>query len=243
MKNKYFLIIPFFSLLIACNSDNKNTDTQKDTEKERVAKLPRQKVSVNTQYGEMIIELFNETPKHRDNFLKLAKEGFYDSLLFHRVQPNFMIQGGDPDTRGSVEPSQLLGMGGADKRIESEITSKFIMRQGAICGYHQGTGLFPDKSSNSSQFMIIHGNPLKAIQLREASIKNMMDYTPQQIHLYEMYGGSPQLDGKHTVFGQIVEGMHILNKIVAVKTYRSINPQLPDRPVEDIRMVVKVIEE
>ena len=116
------------------------------------------------------------------------------------------------------------------------------MRQGALCGFHSGVGLHPDKSSHPSQFMLIHGQVLKAYQLQDLSIKNQMDYTPEQIELYEMYGGSPQLDGKYTIFGQIIEGLHILDKIVHAPTHRSLQSNLPDRPVDDIRMVVKVIE-
>ena len=111
MNKNYYLIIPFFFLLFACNSSNNSTDIHVETEEERIAKLPRPKVSISTQYGEMIIELFNETPKHRDNFLKLAKEGFYDSLLFHRVQPNFMIQGGRSRLKGKSRTQSVTWHG------------------------------------------------------------------------------------------------------------------------------------
>ncbi|MDC0230579.1 peptidylprolyl isomerase [Aureispira] len=237
MKNSFFPLFIFFLYLTSCSTEHVSDNGTSDIEN-----LLRQKISINTQYGEMILELFNETPKHRDNFLKLAKEGFYDSLLFHRVQPNFMVQGGDPESRGKVEPSKILGMGGAEKRIKAEISSKFIMRQGAICGFHRGTGHYPDKSSNGTQFMIIHGQPLKAYQINQISLENKINYSPEQVQLYEMYGGSPQLDGKYTIFGQVIKGINVLNKIVQVKTHRSLNPQLPDRPAEDIHMVVKILE-
>ena len=236
MQQQLYLFLFFLGSLTACTSTN---TTENGTE---ISNAPRPKVAINTSHGEIIIELFNETPQHRDNFLKLAKEGFYDSLLFHRVQPNFMVQGGDPDSRGEVESNQMLGMGGPDYRIPSEINSNFIMRQGALCGFHRGVKHQPDKSSNGSQFMIIHGQPLKDYQVREMSIDNQMTYTQEQIQLYEMYGGSPQLDGKYTIFGQIVQGTDVLDKIVYAKTYRSEDPTLPDRPLEDIRMTVKVIE-
>lgn len=234
MQQHLYLFLFFLGSLTACTSTTEN-----GTE---ISNAPRPKVAINTSYGEIVIELFNETPQHRDNFLKLAKEGFYDSLLFHRIQPNFMIQGGDPDSRGTVESNQMLGMGGPNYRIPAEINSNFVMRQGALCGFHRGVKHHPDKSSNGSQFMIIHGQPLKAYQVREMSIDNQMTYTPEQIQLYETYGGSPQLDGKYTIFGQIVQGTDVLDKIVHAKTYRSEDPTLPDRPLEDIRMTVKVIE-
>lgn len=229
-----FTLLFFVVLLLFYSCGSSTTDASNNS--------TRPKVSIKTSYGEMIIELFNETPLHRDNFLKLAKAGFYDSLMFHRVQPFFMIQGGDPDSKGHVEPNQLLGMDNAEDRIPAEINPNFIMRQGALCGFHSGVGLHPDKSSHPSQFMLIHGQILKAYQLQDVSIKNQMDYTKEQIDLYEMHGGSPQLDGSYTIFGQIIQGIHVLDKIVNAKTYRSIKANLPDRPVDDIRMVVKVIE-
>lgn len=232
---KFLIIIALF--FVACSPD------VVENSENAIEKLPRPRVSITTQYGEMVFELFNETPLHRDNFLKLVKEGFYDSLLIHRVQSNFMIQGGDPDSRGEVAPNQLLGSGGDDKRIAAEIMDKFVMRQGALCGFHNGVGHHPDKSSNAFQFMIIHGQPLKGYQLQDYSVKNGINYTPQQILLYEKYGGSPQLDGKYTIFGQLLEGVHVLDKIVQVKTHRDVTPGLPDRPLEDIRMIVKVLEE
>ncbi|BDS14078.1 peptidylprolyl isomerase [Aureispira anguillae] len=216
--------------------------TNSSTPPDLVIEQPRTKVSIQTQYGEMLIELFNETPKHRDNFLKLVKEGFYDSLLFHRVQPNFMIQGGDPESKGAVAPDYWLGNGNTKDRIPAELNSKFIMRQGALCGFHKGVGHQPDKSSNGSQFMIIHGQALKAYQVKEISLKNKVNYTPEQIHLYEMYGGTPQYDNTYTVFGQIIKGMNVLDKIVQAKTHRSVDPTLPDRPIEDIRMIVNIVE-
>lgn len=240
MQKQFYLFLLLASLMGACTPSTPS-DPVADKQ-EAIESLPRPQVAITTPYGEMVIELFNETPKHRDNFLKLAKEGFYDSLLFHRVQPNFMIQGGDPDSRDSVPPEQYLGMGNAENRIPAEISSKFIMRQGALCAFHKGVGHHPDKSSNGSQFMIIHGQPLKGYQVKELSLKTKVDYTTEQIKLYEMYGGTPQYDNMYTVFGQVIKGMPILEKIVHAKTYRSIDGKLPDRPIEDIRMTVKVID-
>lgn len=240
MQKQYYFFLLIGLLISACTANS--SDPVVD-EREAIEALPRPKVSITTSYGEIVIELFNETPKHRDNFLKLAREGFYDSLLFHRVQPNFMIQGGDPDSRDSVPPEQYLGMGNADNRIPAEISSKFIMRQGAVCAFHKGIGHHPDKSSNGSQFMIIHGQPLKGYQVKELSLKTKVDYTPEQIKLYEMYGGTPQYDNMYTIFGQVIEGMPVLEKIVHAKTYRSVDGTLPDRPIEDIRMLVKIIDD
>lgn len=228
--------------LIACNNDNPADNGEQQDGEEIVDNTPRQKVKIATNYGEMVFELFNETPLHRDNFIKLAKENFYDSLLFHRVQKNFMIQGGDPTSRGEVEPIQVLGEGKLDYTIEAEINPKFIMRQGALVGFHEGIGRNPSKASNAAQFMVIHGQPLKAYQLQDMAQKNNMQYTPNQIMLYEKYGGSPTMDGKYTIFGQLISGQHVLDKIVNAKTFRMQDPKMPDRPVEDIRMTVDVVE-
>jgi len=241
MQKQFYLFLLIGLLISACTPSTPSDPVGE--EQDAIEALPRPKISITTPYGEIVMELFNETPKHRDNFLKLAREGFYDSLLFHRVQPNFMIQGGDPDSRDSVPPEQYLGMGNAENRIPAEISSKFIMRQGALCAFHKGIGHHPDKSSNGSQFMIIHGQPLKGYQVKELSLKTKVDYTPEQIKLYEMYGGTPQYDNMYTVFGQVIEGMPVLEKIVHAKTHRSVDATLPDRPIEDIRMSVKVIDD
>jgi cyclophilin family peptidyl-prolyl cis-trans isomerase len=241
MKQSFYFFLLFLLVFNACTSETTPNNDSEDNTSTEIEAMPRQKVSIKTQYGEIIVELFNETPKHRDNFLKLAKEGFYDSLMFHRIQPNFMIQGGDPDSRGIVPASQALGLNDSIERIPAEINPNFIMRQGALCGFHTGLGRHPNRSSNGSQFIIIHGTPIKGYQLNQAALTNNMDYTPDQIHLYEMYGGSPQLDGRHTIFGQILEGTHILDKIVHAKTHSPGEGKLPDRPIEDIRMIVKPV--
>ena len=131
--------------------------------KPSAAKSERAQVAIKTMQGTMIVELFNETPLHRDNFLKLVETGFYDSLLLHRVQAGFMVQGGDPDSRGIVPPEKRLGFGQTEQRIKAEINTQFIMRQGALCGYHMGLGMQADKSSNGSQFMLIHGQAIKEL--------------------------------------------------------------------------------
>ncbi len=237
---KYFYLLGLALFLGACSGElipnpEENPDPIIDN-------TPRTKVRIQTIYGDMVFELFNETPQHRDNFIKLAKEGFYDSLMFHRVQRNFMIQGGDPDSRGEVKPEQLLGMSQLKYTIPAEIIPSFVMRQGALVGFHEGVSKNKSKASHGSQFMVIHGQPLRGYQLQDVSEKNGMQYTPEQIQLYEKYGGTPSMDSKYTIFGQLVEGLYVLNKIVAVKTYRSQDPVLPDRPLKDIRMTVKIEE-
>lgn len=225
-------------MLMGCDNPQKPTsNTRKTPTKERMH------VAIETGYGTMVVELFNETPLHRDNFIQLVKNGFYDGLLIHRVQSGFMLQGGDPNSRGPIAAETRLGFGNAKRRIKAEIDPQFVMRQGALCGYHKGVSTQADKSSNGSQFMLIHGQAIKAYQLNQQSLTNKIEYSPEQIDLYELYGGAPQLDGNYTIFGQVVEGMHVLNKIVGVRTHRSVDPQLPDRPLKDVRIQMSLIKE
>lgn len=222
-------------LLFGCSEANHSNST------DDVNEAPRKKVVLQTRYGSIALELFNETPLHRDNFLKLVREKFYDSLLIHRVQPNFMIQAGDPNSRGQVEPSQLLGRE-SQKKIEAEILPKFIMRQGALVAFHEGR-VGKGNQSDAFQFMIIHGQPLKKNQVIAHGKEHNISYSAEQLELYRLYGGSPVLDRRYTIFGQITSGTNVLNEIVHVRTYRDENPLLPDRPLEDIRMkIYEVVE-
>ena len=193
-------------------------------------------IVIHTYYGSMTFVLFNETPLHKQNFLDKIDTKFYDSLLFHRVQPQFMIQGGDPTSRGEVGPAMVLGEGGQSQYIDAEIDPKFIMCKGALVAFHDGVKKNPSKRSNSSQFMILHGQALKEMHFLPAN--NDRSYTEEQIKLYLLRGGCPQLDGQYTIFGQLVDGWHILDKIALSPTYRSVDPYLPDRPTRDIRMSI-----
>lgn len=244
LKIARWLTLGFLLLLLgltACQSNNNQETDPNAPNTTNPDQSPRTRVAIHTRLGDMVVELFNETPKHRDNFLRLVKEGFYEDLLIHRVQSNFMLQGGDPLSRDSVPPEQYLGQDTTKRRIEAEINEQFILRQGALCGFHSGEGAHPDKSSHYSQFMLVHGQAIRAYQLEKLSLENNMDYNPDQVQLYENYGGLPQYDGRYTIFGQVVEGMHVLDKIVKVKTWRTENAQWPDRPKEDIRLSMEVL--
>lgn len=205
-----------------------------------IAALPRAQVQIETRHGSMTIELFNETPLHRDNFVDKVKSGFYDSLLIHRVQPNFMAQGGDPDSRGEVPEEQFLGTRQLKYTIPSEIQPGFILRHGALCGFHNN---HPDKASHGSQFMLIHGQPLRTYQIKQVGLEKNREYTPEEIATYEQYGGLPQHDGKYTVFGQVIKGEKVLDQIVYAPTLRSTNSSLPDRPIEDIRLRMTLLRD
>jgi cyclophilin family peptidyl-prolyl cis-trans isomerase len=260
-------------LLVACGNAQDNGDK-------------RPIVLIKTGFGDMKVALYNETPKHRDNFLKLAKEGYYDGLLFHRVIKDFMIQGGDPETR-NAKPDQQLGNGGPGYEIDNEINAKLLHKKGALAAARQGDQTNPLKKSSGSQFYIVQGivfpaNDLPALeakgneklaqsymrQLTMANEDSLKFYqqsgnqvalallgerlqneaiakakktpfklTEEQKQVYTTIGGTPHLDGGYTVFGEVIEGLSVLDSIATQPT----GPY--DRPLKDLRMEMKVIKE
>ena len=190
-------------------------------------------VEISTDYGVMKVKLYNSTPKHRDNFLKLASEGFYDGLLFHRVIKGFMVQGGDPDSKGA-DPSKRLGGGGPGYQIDAEIGALHF--KGALAAARTGDAGNPQRRSSGSQFYIVQGQPVPLNQIDQMTSRNGMTYTDEQKKKYAEVGGTPFLDNQYTVFGEVVEGMDVIDKIAAVQTANG------DRPVQDVAMTVKVIK-
>jgi cyclophilin family peptidyl-prolyl cis-trans isomerase len=194
---------------------------------------PRKAV-VETEYGNMVIELSDETPQHRDNFVKLVEEGFYDDLLFHRVIQNFMIQGGDPDSKGAPA-GQPLGAGGPGYTIPAEITPALIHKKGALSAARQGDAVNPQKASSGSQFYVVQGKIVSDQELDAHQQRKGFTYTPEQREAYKTIGGAYFLDQDYTVFGQVVEGLDVIDKIAAVQC----NPQA--RPVQDVKMKVRML--
>ena len=245
------------------------------------------KVLIKTPLGDITVRLYDETPLHRDNFLKLAREGYYDGTLFHRVIKNFMVQGGDPDSRGA-SPTAHLGAGGPDYTIPAEFNKSLIHKKGALAAARQGDEVNPEKRSSGSQFYIVTGeiysagkltqlerqmaqqqlqnifnglvvdNRSRIIELRKnrdnaglmalqedlqkktyalAKEQGEPKYTPEQREVYTSIGGTPFLDQNYTVFGEVEEGLDVVDKIQLVRT------QTGDRPVEDITMQISVLEE
>lgn len=184
---------------------------------------------ISTDFGDMKVKLYNSTPQHRDNFIKLANEDYYDGTLFHRVMANFMIQGGDPDSRGAA-PGVQLGMGGPGYTIPAEIGA--LHMKGALAAARTNN---PQKASSGSQFYIVHGNPVTAAQLDASAQRKGRAYTDLQKQLYEELGGRPDLDFEYTVFGEVVEGMEVIDAIAAVATNTG------NRPLEDVSMTVKIL--
>lgn len=194
------------------------------------------KVLMETTMGPIVLELYNETPMHRDNFIKLAQEGVYDGLLFHRVIEKFMIQAGDPKSR-EAEPGILLGEGSLGYTIPAEIVPHLFHRRGALCAARQGDDVNPKHESSASQFYIVQGAAFSEEMLMKIGERFHKKYTPEQIEIYAKEGGAPHLDGDYTVFGQVVKGIEVVDAIAGVPCDEN------NRPEEDVRIIsVKVLD-
>ncbi len=193
-------------------------------------KTKEQRALISTDDGDITIMLYNSTPQHRDNFIKLVKSGFYDSLLFHRVIDQFMIQGGDPTSKNSPA-DQLLGSGGPGYEIPAEIGAPHL--RGALAAARLAS---KDKKSSGSQFYIVTGVKQKETELKYYEDQKRIKYNETQRDIYMNQGGYPGLDMEYTVFGEVVSGMDVVEKIAK-------EPKNPnDRPLRDIRMKIKMID-
>ena len=242
------------------------------------------KVKIQTMLGDIIVRLYDDTPIHRDNFIKLVKEGYYDGTLFHRVIKDFMIQGGDPDSKGAPA-GKMLGVGGPDYTLDAEIKDGLFHKRGALAAARQGDEVNPERRSSGSQFYIVWGQKYNEGQLRQFSKqlkmqrvqqifnrlasehrdeimqmrrernraelqelqdklateaeKRTADYiglSEEQMKIYSTIGGTPHLDGQYTVFGEVADGLDVVEMIQSSVTGRG------DRPVDDIEMRISVIE-
>ena len=275
ISNKILLICLAFIALTACSAGSKKqTNHHMENEKRTLVKL-------ETTMGNITVALYNETPKHRDNFIKLVKEGVYDSTLFHRVIKQFMIQAGDPDSKNASDTA-MLGSGDVGYTIPAEFNPKFFHKKGVLAAARQGDDVNPEKASSGCQFYIVTGRKFTEPQLLgmenkineqreealfdslarqhmkeiykmrkagdnagllelqdtlEAQARELADkeekfrFTPEQIKAYSTIGGAPHLDGSYTVFGEVTEGMEVVDNIEIAKTNRA------DRPIENIRIL------
>ncbi|MBR4845484.1 MAG: peptidylprolyl isomerase [Bacteroidaceae bacterium] len=194
-------------------------------------------VQFETTVGDFRVELFNETPLHRDNFVKLVREGFYDSLLVHRAIYGFMVQMGDPTSR-YAKPGESLGSGKVGYTVPAEIKfPEFFHQRGMLSMAREPDEVNPERASSGSQFFIVTGrvympHELKPIESKVAALTDgKVKYTDRVRTAYENYGGTPHLDGQYTVFGRVVEGMRNITSMQMVET------DVNDRPVEDIRII------
>lgn len=203
----------------------------------------RQQVLIETSLGNIRVELYNETPKHRDNFLKLVKEGFYDGILWHRVIKNFMIQTGDSTTR-HAKPGEFVGLHDPDYTIPAEIVyPKFFHKRGALAAAREGDDTNPERASSSSQFYIVYGKTYSTMSLQflqekiRENTNGRYEMTEDIQAYYRKNGGTPHLDGQYTVFGEVTEGLDVVRQIQQVFTDDY------DRPVDDIRIIRAVVIE
>ena len=237
------------------------------------------RLKIKTTEGDIIISLYDETPKHRDNFLKLAKEGYFNGTLFHRVIKDFMIQGGDPDSKNAPK-GKMLGTGGPDYTIPAEfVYPQYFHKRGALSAARTGDEVNPDKESSGSQFYIVWGKTYKPAELKQmehqmamqqeqqvfnqltrehheeimnlrrnrdrVGLQELQDkliekttckqqgkptFTEEQVEVYTNVGGTPFLDNQYTVFGEVEEGLDIVERIQNCDTDRN------DRPTEDIKI-------
>lgn len=219
MKNLKLLFVLFtFAAILGCKTSNSNN---LQTEEKEIMVL------IETNQGEIKIKLYDETPYHRDNFVKLVEENFYDSLLFHRVIKDFMIQGGDPDSKGAA-PSTALGSGGPGYTLPAEINPDLFHKKGALSAARTGDQMNPTRRSSGSQFYIVQGKVLTNEELDFYEQRLGTVFSDQQREIYTTIGGTPFLDQQYTVFGEVVEGLDILDKIAAIETGAN------DRPTSDI---------
>lgn len=242
------------------------------------------KVKIQTSLGDIVVRLYDETPVHRDNFVKLAKDGYYDGTMFHRVIKDFMIQGGDPDSKGAPA-GKRLGTGGPDYTLEAEIKDGLSHKRGALAAARQGDEVNPERRSSGSQFYIVWGQVYKEGQLRQFSkqlkmqrmqeifnglaaehrdeimqmrrernrvaLQKLQDklaaeaetraaeyagLTDEQLKIYSTVGGTPHLDGQYTVFGEVEEGLDVVEMIQNSATAGD------DRPMDDITMNISVAD-
>ncbi|MEN0006008.1 MAG: peptidylprolyl isomerase, partial [Bacteroidota bacterium] len=192
-------------------------------------------VEIETDYGIMVARLSDGTPKHQENFLKLAEKGYYDSLLFHRVIDGFMIQGGDPNSK-NAKKGAALGSGGPGYTLPAEFADSLVHVKGALSAARLGDNVNPKKASSGSQFFIVHGRAVAANNLKQTAAKKGLQYTTKQQEQYAKQGGTPFLDGDYTVFGQVIEGLDVIDKIAKVRKDRR------DRPTENVYMKIRVIK-
>jgi cyclophilin family peptidyl-prolyl cis-trans isomerase len=191
------------------------------------------RVKIETDSGTIIVRLYDETPLHRDNFIRLVREGFYDDLLFHRVIKDFMIQGGDPTSR-NAQPGVMLGSGGGDmERIPAEFHPNLYHKKGALAAARDNN---PAKASSACQFYLVEGKKVTEGELNMMESRLGIKYTPEQRQVYTTIGGTPFLDQNYTVFGEIESGIEVVEKIA--KTQKGPG----DRPLNDIKMKITEIK-
>ena len=206
-----------------------------------LGKQKEQKMKIETTEGDITLKLYNETPLHRDNFIKLVKSKFYDGVLFHRVIDEFMIQGGDPNSK-DAKPGKMLGEGDVGYTIPAEFrTPQLYHKRGVLAAAREGDDENPKRASSGCQFYIVVGKQFTDEQLDEMEASKIKKYGHANDSIYKFseqartdytsIGGTPHLDGNYTVFGEVLTGMDVVDRIAQARTNRN------DRPIKDIRII------
>ena len=231
---KYWIVAFLSSLIVFSASAQKKDSTIKKKDRKR-------DVLIQTTMGDIVIRLSDSTPLHRDNFLKLVKVGYYDSVLFHRVIKDFMIQGGDPNSIRAAA-GQSLGNGGPGYTVPAEFRKTLFHKKGALAAARTSDNVNPTKASSGSQFYIAQGKVFTDAGLDsvERFRLNGRKIPAEQREVYKTIGGTPHLDQGYTVYGEVVKGLEVVDKIAAVQTSKA---QDRDRPLQDVRIIkVKLIK-
>jgi len=187
-------------------------------------------VLIDTDMGKIKVKLYNETPQHRDNFIKLINEGRYDGLIFHRIIKQFMVQGGDVTSK-DAPIDKPLGDGDLGYTVPAEIVyPKYFHKRGALCAARTGDDTNPERTSSATQFYIVTGKFFTDMELDKKEVEEGIKYTPEQREAYKIQGGAPHLDNKYTVFGEVVKGQDVVDKMHLVATNDK------DRPLKNIKI-------
>ena len=221
---RLFILAAFLSSSLILSAQQDIKLKKKDRKKD---------VELITSLGNITIRLSDSTPLHRDNFLKLAKSGYYDSILFHRVINTFMIQAGDPESK-RAEAGKPLGNGGPGYTVPAEFRPSLFHKKGVIAAARMGDNVNPEKKSSGSQFYIVHGKKFTESGLDSLETSRLKRKLPaEHREVYKTIGGSPHLDQNYTVFGEVVRGLEIVDAIATTPTSKT----PPDRPVTDVRII------
>lgn len=191
-------------------------------------------IELETSKGNIVLRLSDSTPLHRNNFIKLVKQHYYDSIIFHRVIKNFMIQAGDPNTK-QAKPNERMGNGGPGYTVPAEIRPSLFHRKGVLAAARMGDNVNPRKESSGSQFYIVQGKIFTDAGLDSVETFRLNGRKLPQAHreVYKSTGGTPHLDQNYTIFGEVVSGLNVVDSIAAVQT----NKEIGDRPVDDVKII------
>lgn len=208
------------------------TKNRTATIRKKVVPIPGVRIKLITDSGVIVIRLYDKTPNHRDNFIKLANQHFFDSLLFHRVMNTFMIQGGDPQSK-NAQPGTMLGNGDVGYTIPAEFDTSLFHKKGALAAARTNN---PEKASSGCQFYIVQGKKYSDDELNMIEMQKGIKFSPKKRNIYKTIGGTPFLDLDYTVFGEVESGLPVIDKIAAVPTDGN------NRPLSDVHMYVEVIK-